>query len=100
MASLDTKNIAFLYVPGAAELPLTPRTFVKRVIAQLRAPLLCPEDNEPEGYVPSVVYTRGALIHEGWLILPYGLSEMAMTFATVGLTEVLEALGADELATV
>lgn len=85
------------YCIGAMLLDLEDPT---RVIAQLREPLLSPEENEREGYVPNVVYTCGALIHEGRLILPYGLSDTATTFATIDLAELLEALRADELATV
>jgi predicted GH43/DUF377 family glycosyl hydrolase len=43
------------------------------VIGRLSTPLLKPNQNEREGYVPNVVYTCGALIHNGALIMPYGL---------------------------
>ena len=35
-----------------------------QVIGRLREPLLKPNQNEREGYVPNVVYTCGALIHQ------------------------------------
>jgi predicted GH43/DUF377 family glycosyl hydrolase len=63
-----------------------------KVIGRLREPLLKPNENEREGYVPNVVYTCGALIHNGKLIIPYGLADHATGFATVPLTEVLGAL--------
>ncbi len=63
-----------------------------KVIGRLRAPLLKPDQNEREGYVPNVVYTCGALVHKGELIIPYGLADHATTFATVPLDEVLAAM--------
>ena len=44
------------------------------------------------GYVPNVVYTCGALVHKGELIIPYGLADHATSFATVPLDEVLAAM--------
>ncbi len=63
-----------------------------RVIGRLREPLLKPNPNEREGYVPNVVYTCGALVHNGELIIPYGLADHATGFATVPLAEVLAAM--------
>jgi predicted GH43/DUF377 family glycosyl hydrolase len=62
------------------------------VIGRLREPLLKPNQNEREGYVPNVVYTCGALLHQGELIIPYGLADHATGFATVPLAEVLAAM--------
>ena len=63
-----------------------------KVIGRLREPLLTPDQNEREGYVPNVVYTCGALVHKGELIIPYGLADHATSFATVPLDEVLAAM--------
>jgi predicted GH43/DUF377 family glycosyl hydrolase len=63
-----------------------------RVIGRLREPLLKPNENEREGYVPNVVYTCGALVHNGELIIPYGLADHATGFATVPLNELLAAM--------
>ena len=63
-----------------------------KVIGRLREPLLKPNENEREGYVPNVVYTCGALVHQGELIVPYGLADHATGFATVPLQEVLSAM--------
>jgi predicted GH43/DUF377 family glycosyl hydrolase len=63
-----------------------------KVIGHLREPLLKPNQNEREGYVPNVVYTCGALVHQGELIIPYGLADHATGFATVPLAEVLAAM--------
>jgi predicted GH43/DUF377 family glycosyl hydrolase len=63
-----------------------------KVIGRLREPLLKPNENEREGYVPNVVYSCGALLHEGELIIPYGLADHASGFAAVPLNEVLAAM--------
>ena len=63
-----------------------------KVIGRLREPLLKPNQNEREGYVPNVVYTCGALLHNGELIIPYGLADHATGFATVPLADVLAAM--------
>jgi predicted GH43/DUF377 family glycosyl hydrolase len=63
-----------------------------KVIGRLREPLLKPNENEREGYVPNVVYTCGALLHQGELIIPYGLADHSTGFATVPLAEVLAAM--------
>lgn len=63
-----------------------------RVIGRLREPLLQPNADEREGYVPNVVYSCGALLHGDLLILPYGLADHATGFATVSLAEVLAAM--------
>ena len=63
-----------------------------KVIGRLREPLLKPDQRERKGYVPNVVYTCGALLHKGKLIIPYGMADHATGFATVPLDEVLAAM--------
>ena len=63
-----------------------------KVIGRLRDPLIVPNDDEREGYVPNVVYSCGSLLHGGRLIIPYGTSDHATTFATVALDEILNAM--------
>jgi predicted GH43/DUF377 family glycosyl hydrolase len=63
-----------------------------RVIGRLREPLLSPNEDEREGYVPNVVYTCGATLHRGELIIPYAMSDSATSFARVSLTELLAAM--------
>jgi predicted GH43/DUF377 family glycosyl hydrolase len=63
-----------------------------KVIGRLREPLLSPSPKEREGYVPNVVYTCGAMLHHGELIIPYGLADQATGFATVALADVLAAM--------
>jgi predicted GH43/DUF377 family glycosyl hydrolase len=63
-----------------------------RLIGRLAAPLLEPDANEREGYVPNVVYSCGAVVHGGDLVIPYAMSDYASTFATVPLADVLNAM--------
>lgn len=64
----------------------------QRVIGQLEDPLLAPTEEERHGYVPNVVYSCGSMIHNDRLIIPYGLSDSATSFATASVTELLEHL--------
>jgi predicted GH43/DUF377 family glycosyl hydrolase len=59
------------------------------VLASLRRPLLSPSADERDGYVPNVVYTCGALLHDDLLTIPYGISDGAIGFAQVALPELL-----------
>jgi predicted GH43/DUF377 family glycosyl hydrolase len=63
-----------------------------KVIGRLREPLIKPNENEREGYVPNVVYSCGSLLHGGRLVIPYAMSDYATTFATLSLDEVLAAM--------
>jgi predicted GH43/DUF377 family glycosyl hydrolase len=63
-----------------------------RVIGRLETPLLEPDANEREGYVPNVVYSCGGVLHNRELIIPYAMADYASTFATVSLDEVLDAM--------
>jgi predicted GH43/DUF377 family glycosyl hydrolase len=69
----------------------------RRVVGRLPYPLLEPNEDEREGYVPNVVYSCGALVHGGSLVLPYGISDSAVGFAQVDIAELLDALTASVL---
>jgi predicted GH43/DUF377 family glycosyl hydrolase len=63
-----------------------------KVIGRLREPLLSPNETEREGYVPNVVYTCGVLLHGRELVIPYAMSDYATSFATVSLSELIDAI--------
>jgi predicted GH43/DUF377 family glycosyl hydrolase len=63
-----------------------------KVLGRLREPIMTPEPSEREGYVPNVVYSCGAILHQGQLVIPYGLADLATGFATVALDDVLAAM--------
>ncbi|RYY56902.1 MAG: glycosidase [Chitinophagaceae bacterium] len=60
-----------------------------RQIGRLSVPLLTPNAQEREGYVPNVVYSCGSMIHGENLVIPYAMSDYASTYATVNLEELL-----------
>jgi predicted GH43/DUF377 family glycosyl hydrolase len=63
-----------------------------RVIGRLRHPLISPQPQEREGYVPNVVYSCGSLVHAGQLILPFALSDRASALASIHLGGLLDVL--------
>jgi predicted GH43/DUF377 family glycosyl hydrolase len=63
-----------------------------RVIARSREPLIRPEPSRREGYVPNVVYTCGATLHNDTIILPYAVSDTFCTFASVDVAELLRSM--------
>lgn len=63
-----------------------------KVIGRLKEPLLEPTAGRTDGYVPNVVYTCGALVHDGQLILPYGLNDSTTKIVTIELQALLAAL--------
>jgi predicted GH43/DUF377 family glycosyl hydrolase len=77
------------YSIGAILLDLEDPT---RIIGRLGQPLLSPTRAEQDGYVPNVVYSCGALLHEGALVLPYGIGDSAIGVAIVSIEELLGAL--------
>jgi predicted GH43/DUF377 family glycosyl hydrolase len=66
----------------------------ERLISALPEPLLVADESERDGYVPDVVYSCGALLHNGTIVLPYGCSDSSVRIATVDLTALLAELTA------
>ncbi|SEM75110.1 Predicted glycosyl hydrolase, GH43/DUF377 family [bacterium A37T11] len=67
----------------------------EKEIGRLQEPLLIPNMDEREGYVPNVLYSCGSIINNGELIIPYGLSDHSSSFATVNLGLLLDRLKAE-----
>jgi len=63
-----------------------------RVLARSREPLVRPEPSQREGYVPNVVYTCGALRHNGRIVLPYAVSDTFSNFATLKISALMQAM--------
>ena len=55
-------------------------------------PLMKPKDEEREGYVPNVVYTCGALINRGEMIIPYAMSDTTSGIATVSVRDLIASM--------
>jgi predicted GH43/DUF377 family glycosyl hydrolase len=64
----------------------------EKEVGRLKSPLLAPNEEEREGYVPNVVYSCGSIVHNGNLVIPYAMSDYAATYATVNLKELLDEL--------
>ncbi len=77
------------YVLGASLFDLEDPS---KEIGRLETPLLIPNAEEREGYVPNVVYSCGSMVNKGNLIIPYAMSDYASTYATVNMQELLTRL--------
>lgn len=77
------------YGIGAVLLDLQDPT---RVIGTLPRPLLVASKEEQDGYVPNVVYSCGSLVHSGILCIPYGVADQSISYASVPVCAVLDAM--------
>ncbi len=75
------------YVISACLLDLKKPT---KIIGRLTDPLIIPNENEREGYVPNVVYSCGGTIHNRDLIIPYAMSDYRSGFASVSVDELFK----------
>ncbi len=64
----------------------------EKEIGRLNTPLMVSNEKEREGYVPNVIYSCGSIIHNSDLIITYGISDYASTYASVNLKELLNEL--------
>jgi predicted GH43/DUF377 family glycosyl hydrolase len=60
-----------------------------KVIGYLTEPLISPNEEEREGYVPNVLYSCGSLVFKDMLFIPYAMSDSASGFATIAVKELL-----------
>lgn len=77
------------YVLGACLLDLDNP---EKEIGRLKTPLMIPNEDEREGYVPNVIYSCGSMIHNDSLIIPYAMSDYASTYASINLDELIQEL--------
>ncbi len=61
-----------------------------KVIGEIKEPILIPEEEERNGYVPNVVYSCGAIIHNEWLVMPYAASDSRSSIAKYKLADLLD----------
>jgi predicted GH43/DUF377 family glycosyl hydrolase len=64
----------------------------RKVIGMLDEPLITPTEKERDGYVPNVVYTCGAMIHDEQLYIPFATSDTTTRFAVVSVDRLLDRL--------
>lgn len=74
------------YALGAA---LLDRDDPSKLIGRTAEPVLTAEDADRSGYVPNVVYTCGVMRVGDRLLLPYGISDSAVGFASVTIDDLL-----------
>lgn len=75
------------YALGCA---LLDRDDPSKVIGRTKEPILTATDADRSGYVPNVVYTCGVLKVGERLLIPYGISDSAVGFATVEIADLLD----------
>lgn len=63
-----------------------------KIVARLETPLLAPHEEEREGYVPNVVYSCGAMIHNHILVIPYAMSDTTSGIATVAVNDLITSM--------
>ena len=63
-----------------------------KLLARMTRPLLRPSAEQRYGYVPSVAYTCGAMVHGRTLVLPYAVADSYTTFATISLDKLLSVM--------
>ena len=60
-----------------------------RVLGRLREPLMVPNEDERDGYVPNVLYSCGAMKHNDALVIPYAMSDYKSGIAIVNIEELI-----------
>ncbi len=64
-----------------------------RLLGQTREPILVPDAvSRSSGYVPNVVYSCGAMVHNRKVILPYAISDLTTGAVRIDLDDLLAAL--------
>ncbi len=77
------------YVLGASLFDLDDPS---KEIGRLKTPLMIPNTEEREGYVPNVLYSCGSLVNNNEVIIPYAMSDSISTYACVNLADLLSVL--------
>ncbi len=64
----------------------------EQIIARTKEPIISPNEEEREGYVPNVVYSCGSLLHNDTLIIPYAMSDITSGVATVNIRALIDSM--------
>ena len=62
------------------------------MIARTTTPLLRPEGEMVDGYVPRVVYSCGGIVHRGTLWIPIGVGDARIRVYSVEVEELLRSM--------
>jgi predicted GH43/DUF377 family glycosyl hydrolase len=60
-----------------------------KLLGRVTIPVLRPTPDERSGYVPNVIYSCGAIVHNRTLVLPFAVADSFTTFATMPLDRLL-----------
>ena len=60
-----------------------------KLLGRVTIPVLRPTPDERSGYVPNVIYSCGAMVHNRTVVLPYAVADSFTTFATMPLDRLL-----------
>jgi predicted GH43/DUF377 family glycosyl hydrolase len=63
-----------------------------KLLARTPEPILRPSPAERSGYVPNVVYSCGAIVHDRTLLLPFGVADNFASFASCSVDELLKTM--------
>lgn len=63
-----------------------------KVLARSTEPVLFPDDDHREGYVPNVVYSCGGFAHGDTLVLPYGVADEWIAVSTMSVSALLSSM--------
>lgn len=63
-----------------------------KILGHLREPIIEPEGEDREGYVPNVVYTCGALEHDDHLYIPFAAADKRTNFVVVETQDLVDRL--------
>ncbi|MGY2736588.1 glycoside hydrolase family 130 protein [Sphingomonas sp. UYP23] len=64
-----------------------------KLLARTAEPILRPSPSERSGYVPNVVYSCGAIVHDRTLLLPFGVADNFASFASCKIDDLLARMG-------
>lgn len=63
-----------------------------KVLARTPRPIMAPSHDERDGYVPNVVYSCGAMVHDRQLLIPFGVADNFSSFATCTVDDLLSVM--------
>lgn len=61
----------------------------RKVLARSHTPILAPQPDTREGYVPNVIHSCGSIRHKDRVIIPYAVAESSIRFVSVTISSLL-----------
>ena len=62
------------------------------VLARTTEPIMTPDNDRRNGYVPNVMYSCGGFAHQDTLVLPYGIGDQTISIATMSISELVASM--------